>query len=101
MDKFPLILTFLSEKVQLSGWNCSPFWDDDTDIEASFSMSFQTARNTWAFIYLLCHLFKQILPAVFGGRFTDGIYNNFSRRIALFHQNIHRKNNSRAALCHD
>ena len=42
MDKFPLILTFLSEKVQLSGWNCSPFWDDDTDIEASFSKSFQT-----------------------------------------------------------
>ena len=42
MDKFPLILTFLSKKVQLSGWNCSPFWDDDTDIEASFSKSFQT-----------------------------------------------------------
>ena len=42
MDKFPLIITFLSEKVQLSGWNCSPFWDDDTDIEASFSKSFQT-----------------------------------------------------------
>ena len=42
MDKFPLILTFLSEKVQLSGWNCSPFRDDDTDIEASFSKSFRT-----------------------------------------------------------
>ena len=42
MDKFPLILTFLSENVQLSGWNCSPFWDEDTDIEASFSKSFQT-----------------------------------------------------------
>ena len=42
MDKFPLILTFLSEKVQLSGWSCSPFWDVDTDIEASFSKSFQT-----------------------------------------------------------
>ena len=60
-----------------------------------------TARNIWAFIYLLCHLFKQILPAVFGGRFTDGISNNISRRIALFQQNIHRKNNSGAALCHD
>ena len=42
MDKFPLILTFLSEKVLMSGWNCSPFWDDDTDIEASFIKSFQT-----------------------------------------------------------
>ena len=92
MDKFPLILTFLSEKVQLSGWNCSPFWDDDTDIEASFSKSFQTLLGISGLSSICCvtssnKSYQLFLVDVLRLEF----FYNFSRRLALFHQNIHRK----------
>ena len=102
MDKFPLILTFLSEKVQLSGWKCSPFWDDDTDIEASFSKSFQTLLGISGLSSICCVTSSNKSYQLF---LVDVLQMEFLiiclKESPFFHQNIHRKNNSRAALCHD
>ena len=102
MDKFPLILTFLSEKVQLSGWNCSPFWDDDTDIEASFSKSFQTLLGISRLSSICCvtssnKLYQLSLVDVLRMEFLT----IFLEESPFFNKTFTEKKNSGAALRHD
>ena len=102
MDKFPLILTFLSEKVKLSGWNCSPFWDDDTDIEASFSKSFQTLLGISRLSSICCvtssnKLYQLSLVDVLRMEFLT----IFLEESPFSTKHSPKKNNSGAALRHD
>ena len=103
MDKFPLILIFLSKKVQLSGWNCSPFWDDDTDIEASFSKSFKTLLGISRLSSICCVTSSnKSYQLFFCGPFTDMEFLTiFLEELPFFNKTFTEKNNSGAALRHD
>ena len=83
MDKFPLILTFLSEKVQLSGWNYSPFWDDDIDIEASFSKSFQTLLDISGLSSICCVTSSnKTYQCIFRGSISNSAILNFAALVS-------------------